>query len=174
MSVCAAVRRGTSSVILSKRCPRCRARWPSYRCAARRPWAGGERKQVPVTLSIDEFIRRWCLHMLPKGFTKTRFYGGWSNTHRGAYVERWCHLLEAADAPLSDDTFECGPFGLLEQQSDGESSPECPSCGTPMILQGEAFKPSWRDVMASADRPKWYDPLHRSAETVAPSHSPPL
>ena len=62
----------------------------------------------------------------------------------------------------------------VEQQSDCASSPECPSCGQPMIPPGEISKPSWRDVMASADRLSWYGPLHRSAETVAPSHSPPL
>ncbi len=135
---------------------------------------GGERKQVPVTLSTEEFVRRWSLHILPKGFTKTRLYGGWSNTRRGVYVERCCHLLEAADAPLSDDACEFGPFDPLEPQGDDDSSPTCPSCGQPMIPQGEISKPSWQDVMASADRPKWYDPLHRSAETVASGHSPPL
>ena len=43
-----------------------------------------------------------------------------------------------------------------------------------MIPQGEISKPSWQDVMASADRPSWHDPLHRSAEAVASGHSPPL
>ena len=26
---------------------------------------GGERKQVPITLSLKQFIQRWCLHILP-------------------------------------------------------------------------------------------------------------
>ena len=26
-----------------------------------------------------EFVRRWCLHILPKGYTKTRRFGGYSN-----------------------------------------------------------------------------------------------
>ena len=89
-------------------------------------------------------------------------------------VERCCHLLEWADAPLSDDACEFGPFDPLEPLGDDESSPTCPSCGQPMIPQGEISKPSWEDVMASADRPRWYDPLHRRAETVAPSHLLPL
>ena len=49
-------------------------------------------------------------------------------TRRGTYVERSCHLLEAADAPVSDDALEFSPFGLLEQQSDGEPSSDRPSC----------------------------------------------
>ena len=28
-----------------------------------------------MTLSVDEFIRRFSLHILPKGFTKIRHYG---------------------------------------------------------------------------------------------------
>ena len=89
-------------------------------------------------------------------------------------VERCCHFLESADAVLSDDACEFGPFDPLEPQGDDESSPTCPSCGQPMIPQGEISKPSWQDVMASADRPWCYAPLHRSAETVASGHSPPL
>jgi hypothetical protein len=40
---------------------------------------GGERGQIPLTLSVEEFTRRWSLHVLPKGYTKTRRWGGWSN-----------------------------------------------------------------------------------------------
>ncbi len=43
-----------------------------------------------------------------------------------------------------------------------------------MIPQGEISKPSWQDVMASVDRPWWYDPFHRNTEKVAQGHSPPL
>lgn len=38
---------------------------------------GGKRKILH--LSADEFIRRFLLHILPKGFRKIRFYGFWSN-----------------------------------------------------------------------------------------------
>ncbi len=33
---------------------------------------GGDRAQIPITLSIEEFTRRWCLHVLPKGYTLRR------------------------------------------------------------------------------------------------------
>jgi len=33
---------------------------------------GGDSKQILVTLSRLEFTRRWCLHILPAGFTKSR------------------------------------------------------------------------------------------------------
>ena len=37
-----------------------------------KPAAGSRPRQVPVTLSGVEFVRRWSLHILPKGYTKVR------------------------------------------------------------------------------------------------------
>lgn len=33
------------------------------------------RKKKPITLSGVEFLRRFCMHILPKGFVKIRYYG---------------------------------------------------------------------------------------------------
>ncbi len=49
---------------------------------------GGERKQVPITLSICEFMKRWCLHILPEQLTRTRYFGGWSNNRSVKYMAR--------------------------------------------------------------------------------------
>ena len=56
---------------------------------------GGDTHSIEVTLPIEEFTRRWSLHILPKGYTKTRRFGGWSNTRRDRYLERCAILLEA-------------------------------------------------------------------------------
>ena len=48
---------------------------------------GGEAKQVPITITTTEFVRLWSLHIFPKGYTKTRRYGGWSNTRRDTYLK---------------------------------------------------------------------------------------
>ncbi|HUG67187.1 MAG TPA: transposase, partial [Pirellulaceae bacterium] len=45
-------------------------------------------------LSGIEFMRRWSLHILPKGFTKTRSYGGFSCRHRQDYLQRCRQLLQ--------------------------------------------------------------------------------
>ncbi len=37
------------------------------------------KQQTPVKLSGVEFTRRWSLHILPKGFTRTRYFGGYSS-----------------------------------------------------------------------------------------------
>ena len=44
---------------------------------------GGSREQVPMKLSTSKFVRRWCLHIQPHQLTKTRCFGGWSNSARG-------------------------------------------------------------------------------------------
>ncbi len=67
---------------------------------------GGESKQIPMTLPTVEFTRRWSLHVLPKGYTKTRRYGGWSNGRREAYLEQCSKQLDAIDVPLSPQTCE--------------------------------------------------------------------
>lgn len=122
--------------------------------------SGGEAKQVPITLTTTEFTRRWSLHVLPKGYTKTRRFGGWSNTHRDEYLEQSSRQLEAIDAFLSATATEFGPFDDVET-TDEESCKACPHCGGEMILQRAADRPSWRDVMASKDRPTWYrDTMH--------------
>ena len=36
-------------------------------------------RQVLEKPPAIEFVRHWSLHIFRKGFTKTRFYGGWSN-----------------------------------------------------------------------------------------------
>ncbi len=117
--------------------------------------AGGESKQIPITLPTVEFTRRWSLHVLPKGYTKTRRFGGWSNPRRDAYLEQCGKQLEAIDALLSPEGCEFGPFEDVGDELEGTCK-SCPACGGEMILQGERAKPSWRDVMSSPSRPSWY------------------
>jgi len=38
-------------------------------------------KQKTMTLEATEFLRRFCLHILPSGFRKIRYYGFMSNVH---------------------------------------------------------------------------------------------
>jgi len=41
-----------------------------------------------IKLPVNEFIRRFLLHLLPKGFSKVRYYGILANVHRKANVEK--------------------------------------------------------------------------------------
>lgn len=119
---------------------------------------GGQREQVPITLSTVEFTRRWSMHILPKGFTKSRCFGGWSNCRKGEYIQRCAMLLEDSTIPLSPEALKFDP-AVFEQSSTSEvdcKHPQCPKCGAAMIQISASLKPSWHDVMNSSYRPNWY------------------
>jgi hypothetical protein len=61
-------------------------------------------------LSQVEFVRRWSLHVLLSGYTRTRRFGGWAVTKREQYLDLFAMQLNADDAPLSDRATEFGPF----------------------------------------------------------------
>ena len=97
---------------------------------------GGERAQVPVTLSRSEFIRRWCLHIQPDQLTKTRYFGGWCNQRRAKYLQQCRELLESpATDPLSKQRFRARRNRLrptIDPRRRGEMTEDiplrCPAC----------------------------------------------
>ena len=118
---------------------------------------GGDGHRIPITLPIMEFTRRWSLHILPKGYTKTRRFGGWSNRRRDTYLEHCAILLEATSVPLPPESKEFDPsFFLTPECEGGEDEMKCPACGGEMRLSDDREKPSWLDVMTSPCRPGWY------------------
>ena len=120
--------------------------------ARRGTTTGGDHQDViPVRLPGEEFVRRWSLHILPKGFVKTRRYGGWSNRHRQSYRDR-CDALLTADTIDSEQACEAVPV-----EADPADNACCPCCGTSMQMQTSTDRPSWRTLMSSPARPIWYE-----------------
>ena len=135
---------------------------------------GGERAQVPVTLSRTEFIRLWCLHIQPDQLTKTRYFGGWCNQRRPTYLQQCRELLEipATDAvtetevPASED-MSLGEEPLEEAASSGETPLRCWACGSRALqLIRETSKPSWPEVLDHLDErcPIWYAEIGREEQ----------
>ena len=50
-----------------------------------------------MTITADEFIRRFLMHILPAGFMKIRYYGLLSNRNRGTKLKR-CQRLAGSNA----------------------------------------------------------------------------
>jgi hypothetical protein len=98
-------------------------KWKDYRTKGR------ERAKV-MTLAIDEFIRRFLIHVLPGGFHRIRHYGLLASGTRAESIARARELLNAS-APKDSDA-DADP-------SDGASHP-CPCCGGRMIII-ETFEP---------------------------------
>ena len=84
-----------------------------------------QRQAKTMTLSIDEFIRRFLLHVLPRGLHRIRYYGFFAN---GARTD---HLIKAQAllAPESQTT---------DKEEATQSEPACtficPLCSSPMIV----------------------------------------
>jgi hypothetical protein len=62
-------------------------------------------KLCTQTLDAVEFLRRFCLHILPKGLHKIRYFGFLANRHRDAKLAQCRALLGQRDeAPVPDVT----------------------------------------------------------------------
>jgi hypothetical protein len=84
-----------------------------------------ERQQV-MTLATDEFIRRFLLHVLPRGFHRIRHYGLLAGSARQASLAQ-ARCLLAVTPPADDEADEAV-----------EVRPPCPCCGGRMFVI-EAF-----------------------------------
>src|ERR1035437_499000 len=74
-----------------------------------RDYAHGGKKKV-MTLSADEFLRRFLLHVLPKGLVRIRHFGMFANRRRETALARGRELLGAAacaDRPAADIQLRC-------------------------------------------------------------------
>jgi hypothetical protein len=74
-----------------------------------------------LTLSAEEFLRRFCLHVLPKGFVRIRFYGFLAPRCRTEALPR-CRCALGADPPPV-------PAPSIDDTSTRVSLPPCPACG---------------------------------------------
>lgn len=97
-------------------------RWKDYR-------AKGRTRHKTMTLSADEFMRRFLLHVLPSGFHRIRHYGLIANAGRKENLARVRELL-LPEAPRVDAM-------LTAAEASGDPVPPtfvCPCCGAAMII----------------------------------------
>ena len=111
----------------------------------------GSDKQIRVERTGVEFLRLWSLHILPKGFTKSRFFGGWSNNQRASFLDR-CTTLRSPLGPA----VESKP--TEESTKSEEKLPRvqvCPKCETAMDLESSQQRPSWRVLFTGPEHAEW-------------------
>ncbi len=95
-------------------------------------YADGARRKT-LTLGTAEFVRRFCLHVLPERFVKIRHYGLLGNRQKQARLARARELLGAVPVP------ESGPRPELLRTPSTEGPPAgCPFCQRPgLVCLGE-------------------------------------
>jgi hypothetical protein len=87
----------------------------------------GPGRYKTMTLATDEFIRRFLIHVLPKGFHRIRHYGLLANGDRAANIARARELL--AMPPKQPEAAKPAP------PSEPSVLPHpCPCCGGRMII----------------------------------------
>jgi len=86
-------------------------------------------QQKTMTLSADEFIRRFLLHVLPSGFHRIRYYGFLGNRHRKEKLEQ-CRQLLGMVPPSERSSVTATPENYLDryERLTGHSLRECPIC----------------------------------------------
>ncbi|MEO1178557.1 MAG: IS91 family transposase [Pseudomonadota bacterium] len=95
----------------------------------------GPGRHKTMTLATNEFIRRFLIHVLPKGQHRIRHYGFFGNGNRTANIARIRDLL-GAKPPNRKDTSE----GENDQSPRILTLP-CPRCGGRLIITG-TFAPA--------------------------------
>jgi hypothetical protein len=81
-------------------------------------------KKRKMTLAADEFLRRFLLHVLPRGFVRIRFFGFLANRCRA-------DLLPLCQKLLPPKAHRSGPAAPNPPQPVWGC---CPTCSTPMLL----------------------------------------
>ena len=82
-----------------------------------------------MTLATHEFIRRFLIHVLPKGFHRIRHYGLFANGNRAANIARARELLAVPSRSEQPETSEAAALDeprVLPRP--------CPCCGGRMII----------------------------------------
>jgi len=91
-------------------------RWKDYR-------EKGATRRKTMTLATDEFIRRFLIHVLPRGFHRIRHYGWLANGSRVAKLVLARKLLQVKPTRASVDEPEPLTTPWI-----------CPTCAAPMII----------------------------------------
>src|SRR5712675_2122206 len=117
-------------------------RWKDYR-------VNGPDRWKTMRLHPHEFIRRFLIHVLPKGFHRIRHYGLFASTNRAESIATARALLNVAP-PAADPQ---------KQPDIATDTPRvlpcpCPRCGARMIVIevfARSYEPRWRPTPSRID-----------------------
>jgi hypothetical protein len=110
--------------LLSLRDGRVQFRWKDY--------ARGSRQRV-MTLDAVEFIRRFLLHVLPRGFVRIRQYGLLANRCRADVLSRCRQLINTVDDSITDS---------ISAGDTEDHAPSCPLCDKGTMIRVAKLPPT--------------------------------
>jgi hypothetical protein len=101
--------------------------WKDYR---------DQQQQKAMTVSAEEFIRRFLQHALPPRFQRIRYYGFLANCHRAAKLELCRRLLATACTDLLPCPTDCRDLLVALTASNLRL---CPQCGIGILIRIQLF-----------------------------------
>jgi hypothetical protein len=110
-------------------------RWKDY--------AHGNQNKT-MTLKATEFLRRFLLHVLPKGFVRIRFFGFLANGQRGKLLDICRDLLTVEVIPAA--VISADPAITADPN---ERSAQCPVCHCGTLFTVERLPLQWRSRVIS-------------------------
>lgn len=116
-------------------------RWKNY---ARGNQAG------MMTLPAEEFLRRFLLHVVPRGFMRIRHFGLLANRHRSRYLEQ-CRKLLGRNADHHDDAEETP--NAIDGEPHAAQGDLCPVCHRGRMVIGHQLEPQTALQLFNA----WWD-----------------
>jgi hypothetical protein len=96
-------------------------RWKDYRLK-------GQARYKAMTLAPEEFMRRFLMHVLPRGFHRIRHYGFIANAGRRENLALARELLNVEHEHVAASA------ATTESTCVGATTYICPDCGAPMII----------------------------------------
>ncbi|MFN9603071.1 MAG: transposase, partial [Planctomycetota bacterium] len=116
---------------------------------------------VEVSLSRVEFVQQWSLHILPKEFTKSRYFGLWSGSKRRKYMELCRALAPVAPSATKDEgdspDTTAKPQLAKPQLAKPPRVKSCPHCQGAMPCIVNEPRPRWRELFYGPGHPAWYE-----------------
>jgi hypothetical protein len=92
---------------------RVRFRWKDY--------AHGNKQRI-MKLTASQFLRRFCQHVLPRGFVRIRHFGYLANARRAALIA------------LARQQLACQPPATSHLTNSSQAAWRCPRCGANMNI----------------------------------------
>ena len=151
----------------------------------------GPGRYTTMTLDVGEFIRRFLIHVLPKGFHRIRHYGLFASANRAETIA-WARELLGLAAPVAEEAVEIDPavaqalalaLPLLRRphvrhrdlRGGLPTPPPADGNGVRYLMsETETFRtritkgfPRWSTTRCAADRPNTCPALH-SAPRASP------
>lgn len=116
-----------------------------------------QERRKQMTLYALEFIRRFLLHVLPKGYTRIRHFGLYAGRHISTRLEAARRLLASAATacppPAGPDS---RPWWERLRERTGIDLMACPGCGIGRLVRRREIQPHYRAALLPTGTDGWF------------------